>query len=371
MWKRRGYQVRLLEPETPAEEELLVAPHQSNARCNHEESEHLKERISHLEAELANFRSTADERFKEMEARFVSTLTMHPLSSNVNVEIHGHGDREDHSWGNSGGIGVPEDVSVDVAEKCPERWETSVVDERTNNEREKVTGEDEGNNNPILSSIVRGVKEQRRKRKDGPQLKPPFATFERKKVKTVIGPTRVENIFFRIDIYLEFACDEKTDFSAMSWEATTQTNNEKEVYASSLKGSSLSGKEVVYAHLVKIQKREMKMLICASVENLETANMLSDSRTRVLNNRVDIFVALVMECWSLVFIVFIHVMLNMMCWNLKNKTRIAKSNNVFKGSRAARIKWSKMMRDQKRAAVLKEKRTTGGSSSPPRVIVSV
>ncbi|KAG9450417.1 hypothetical protein H6P81_010382 [Aristolochia fimbriata] len=164
MWKRRGYQVRLLELETPAEEELLVAPHQSNARCNHE-GEHLKERISHLEAELANFKSTIDERFKEMEARFVSALTMHPLSSNINVEIHGHGDREDHSWA-----------------KCHEGWETSVVDERTNNEREKVTGEDEGNNNPVLSSIVRGVKEQRRKRKDGPQLKPPFATFERKKV---------------------------------------------------------------------------------------------------------------------------------------------------------------------------------------------
>ncbi|KAG9440983.1 hypothetical protein H6P81_016837 [Aristolochia fimbriata] len=52
-----------------------------------------------------------------------------------------------------------------------------------------------------------------------------------------------------------------------------------------------------------------------------------------------------------------------------DKTRIAKSNNVIKGSRAARMKWSKMMGDQQRAAVLKEKRATGGSSSPPRVIV--
>ncbi|KAG9450488.1 hypothetical protein H6P81_010453 [Aristolochia fimbriata] len=182
VWRRHGYQVRLLEPETPVEEELLVVQHQSNARCNHEESEHLKQRISNLEVELANFRSTVDDWFKEMEARFVSPFTMHPHSSNLNVEIHGHSDREDHSWGNSGGIGVPEDVSVDVAEKSHEGWETSAIDERTNNEREKVTGEDEGNNNPGLSSIVRGVKEQRRKRKDGPQLKPPFAKYERKKV---------------------------------------------------------------------------------------------------------------------------------------------------------------------------------------------
>ncbi|KAG9452918.1 hypothetical protein H6P81_005822 [Aristolochia fimbriata] len=52
-----------------------------------------------------------------------------------------------------------------------------------------------------------------------------------------------------------------------------------------------------------------------------------------------------------------------------DKTRIAKSNNVIKGSRTARIEWSKMMRDQKLAAVLKEKGATGGSSSPPCVIV--
>ncbi|KAG9453010.1 hypothetical protein H6P81_005914 [Aristolochia fimbriata] len=137
VWWRRGYQ-----PETLAEEELLVAPHQSNAWCSHEESEHLKERISNLEAELANFRSTVDDR-RDF-------------------------DREDHSWGNSGGIGVLEDVRVDVEKKSHEGRETSVVDEKTNNEREKVTGEDEGNNSPGLSSIVRGVKEQRRKRQDGP-----------------------------------------------------------------------------------------------------------------------------------------------------------------------------------------------------------
>ncbi|XP_068639878.1 uncharacterized protein [Aristolochia californica] len=52
-----------------------------------------------------------------------------------------------------------------------------------------------------------------------------------------------------------------------------------------------------------------------------------------------------------------------------DKTRISKPGNAIKGSRAARIKWSKMVRDQKRAAVLKEKRATSGSSSPPRVIV--
>ncbi|KAG9441903.1 hypothetical protein H6P81_017757 [Aristolochia fimbriata] len=165
VWRRCGYQVRLLEPETPTEEELLVAPHQSIARCNHEEFEHLKELISNLEAELTNFRSIVDDRFKKMEAIFVCPLTMPPHSSNLNVEIHGHSNREDHSWGYSRGIGVPEDVSLDVEEKSHEGRETSVVDERTNNEREKVTGEDEANNNPGLSSIVRGVKEQRRKRK--------------------------------------------------------------------------------------------------------------------------------------------------------------------------------------------------------------
>ncbi|KAG9442678.1 hypothetical protein H6P81_018532 [Aristolochia fimbriata] len=44
-----------------------------------------------------------------------------------------------------------------------------------------------------------------------------------------------------------------------------------------LEGFKSSGKEVFYARLVKIQKRKMKMLICASVESPETTNMLSDS----------------------------------------------------------------------------------------------
>lgn len=52
------------------------------------------------------------------------------------------------------------------------------------------------------------------------------------------------------------------------------------------------------------------------------------------------------------------------------KDRIAKSeHNVGKGARAARIQRSKMIREQKRAAVLKEKRELSGSRSPPRVIV--
>ncbi|KAG6511402.1 hypothetical protein ZIOFF_029470 [Zingiber officinale] len=42
---------------------------------------------------------------------------------------------------------------------------------------------------------------------------------------------------------------------------------------------------------------------------------------------------------------------------------------AVKGARAARIQRSKMIRDQKRAALLKEKRSSTGSSSPPRVIV--
>ncbi|KAG9442677.1 hypothetical protein H6P81_018531 [Aristolochia fimbriata] len=44
-----------------------------------------------------------------------------------------------------------------------------------------------------------------------------------------------------------------------------------------LVGFKSSGKEVFYARLVKIQKRKMKMLICASVESPEPANMLSDN----------------------------------------------------------------------------------------------
>ncbi|XP_052202263.1 uncharacterized protein LOC127808008 [Diospyros lotus] len=54
----------------------------------------------------------------------------------------------------------------------------------------------------------------------------------------------------------------------------------------------------------------------------------------------------------------------------KDKGRIAKSaNNVGKGGRAARIQRNKMIREHKRAALLKEKRASSGSASPPRVIV--
>ncbi|KAF8410320.1 hypothetical protein HHK36_002847 [Tetracentron sinense] len=53
-----------------------------------------------------------------------------------------------------------------------------------------------------------------------------------------------------------------------------------------------------------------------------------------------------------------------------DKSRISKpERNVSKGARAARIQRNKMLRDQKRAAILKEKRASSGSSSPPRVIV--
>ncbi|XP_024020075.1 pre-rRNA-processing protein TSR1 homolog [Morus notabilis] len=56
--------------------------------------------------------------------------------------------------------------------------------------------------------------------------------------------------------------------------------------------------------------------------------------------------------------------------SLQDKSRIAKSErNVGKGAKAARIQRNKMLRDQKRAAVLKEKRASGGSTSSPRVIV--
>lgn len=54
--------------------------------------------------------------------------------------------------------------------------------------------------------------------------------------------------------------------------------------------------------------------------------------------------------------------------SVKDKSRIAKSD-VGKGARAARIQHSKMVREQKRAALLKEKRAMSGSTSPPRVIV--
>ncbi|PRQ16479.1 putative ribosome biogenesis protein BMS1/TSR1 [Rosa chinensis] len=53
-----------------------------------------------------------------------------------------------------------------------------------------------------------------------------------------------------------------------------------------------------------------------------------------------------------------------------DKSRIGKSeHNVAKGARAARIQRNKMVREQKRAALLKEKRASSGSASPPRVIV--
>ncbi|XP_010266136.1 PREDICTED: pre-rRNA-processing protein TSR1 homolog isoform X2 [Nelumbo nucifera] len=53
-----------------------------------------------------------------------------------------------------------------------------------------------------------------------------------------------------------------------------------------------------------------------------------------------------------------------------DKSRISKpERNVVTGARAARIQRNKMARDQKRAALLKEKRASSGSSSPPRVIV--
>ncbi|MBA0755018.1 hypothetical protein Gogos_021025 [Gossypium gossypioides] len=54
----------------------------------------------------------------------------------------------------------------------------------------------------------------------------------------------------------------------------------------------------------------------------------------------------------------------------KDKNRIAKSNrNVVQGARAARLQRSKMLREQKKEALLKEKRASSGSASPPRVIL--
>ncbi|XP_071697374.1 uncharacterized protein [Rutidosis leptorrhynchoides] len=55
---------------------------------------------------------------------------------------------------------------------------------------------------------------------------------------------------------------------------------------------------------------------------------------------------------------------------VKDKSKISKPDrNVMKGARAARLQHSKMMRDQKRAALMKEKRTSSGTTSAPRVIV--
>ncbi|XP_022850646.1 pre-rRNA-processing protein TSR1 homolog [Olea europaea var. sylvestris] len=55
----------------------------------------------------------------------------------------------------------------------------------------------------------------------------------------------------------------------------------------------------------------------------------------------------------------------------KDKSKISKSErNVAKGAKAARLERNKLMREQKRAAVLKEKRASSGTKSPPRVIIS-
>ncbi|KAG9138414.1 hypothetical protein Leryth_021065 [Lithospermum erythrorhizon] len=55
---------------------------------------------------------------------------------------------------------------------------------------------------------------------------------------------------------------------------------------------------------------------------------------------------------------------------LKEKSKIGKSDrNAGKVGRAARLQRNKMLREQKRAALLKEKRASSGSTSPPRVIV--
>ncbi|KAJ4896591.1 hypothetical protein Rs2_23385 [Raphanus sativus] len=56
--------------------------------------------------------------------------------------------------------------------------------------------------------------------------------------------------------------------------------------------------------------------------------------------------------------------------SLQDGGRIGKpEGNHVKGARAARLQRGKMLREQKRAAVLKEKRASGGLSSAPRVIV--
>eukprot|EP00268_Persea_americana_P033412 TRINITY_DN33098_c0_g1_i1.p1 TRINITY_DN33098_c0_g1~~TRINITY_DN33098_c0_g1_i1.p1 ORF type:complete len:798 (+),score=166.58 TRINITY_DN33098_c0_g1_i1:113-2506(+) len=55
----------------------------------------------------------------------------------------------------------------------------------------------------------------------------------------------------------------------------------------------------------------------------------------------------------------------------KDKSRIAKPDvhSMGKGARAARLQRNKMVREQKRATLLKEKRATSASTSSPRVIV--
>ncbi|KAM7486922.1 hypothetical protein LguiA_002931 [Lonicera macranthoides] len=54
---------------------------------------------------------------------------------------------------------------------------------------------------------------------------------------------------------------------------------------------------------------------------------------------------------------------------LKDKKISKSASNIAKGAKAARIQRNKMMKEQKRAALLKEKRAVSGSGSPPRVIV--
>ncbi|KAL6492972.1 hypothetical protein OROGR_032731 [Orobanche gracilis] len=54
----------------------------------------------------------------------------------------------------------------------------------------------------------------------------------------------------------------------------------------------------------------------------------------------------------------------------QDKHKVLKSDrSVCKGAKAARLQRNKMMREQKRAAILEEKRALSGPSSPPRVIV--
>ncbi|KAD5960237.1 hypothetical protein R6Q59_013407 [Mikania micrantha] len=56
--------------------------------------------------------------------------------------------------------------------------------------------------------------------------------------------------------------------------------------------------------------------------------------------------------------------------SVKDKSKISKPDrNLVKGARAARLQRNKMMREQKRATLLKEKRASNGTTSAPRVIV--
>ncbi|KAI3776528.1 hypothetical protein L1987_46314 [Smallanthus sonchifolius] len=53
-----------------------------------------------------------------------------------------------------------------------------------------------------------------------------------------------------------------------------------------------------------------------------------------------------------------------------DKRKISKPDrNVVKGARAVRLQRNKMMREQKRATLLKEKRASSGTTSAPRVMV--